>query len=90
MSNSQLGAQKKDNLGAAIAQRTNVDGSVHIIAPFVKSLSSSINGLNLRDEARKEKPMVVADSAWQASGHYRTCYEQNRRRLFERMACKSG
>lgn len=61
MSNSQLGAQKSDNLGAAIAQRTNVDGSVHIIAPFVKTLSNTINGLNLRDEARKEKPMVVAD-----------------------------
>lgn len=63
MSNNQLGAKKLDNLGAAIAQRTRVDGSINIIAPFVKTLSSSINGLNLRDEIRKEKSIIVADIA---------------------------
>ncbi len=63
MSNNQLDAQKSDNWGAAIAQRTHDDGSATIIAPFVKTLSNTIKGLNLRDQARKEKPMIVADIA---------------------------
>lgn len=63
MSNSQQGVKKLDNLGAIIAQRTHVDGSIDIIAPFIKTLSSSVNGLNLRDEVRKEKPIIVADIA---------------------------
>lgn len=63
MSNSQQGVKKLDNLGAIIAQRTHVDGSIDIIAPFIKTLSGSVNGLNLRDEVRKEKPIIVADIA---------------------------
>lgn len=63
MSNSQQGVKKLDDLGAIIAQRTHVDGSIDIIAPFIKTLSSSVNGLNLRDEVRKEKPIIVADIA---------------------------
>lgn len=63
MSNSQQGVKKLDNLGAIIAQRTHVDGSIDIIAPFIKTLSSRVNGLNLRDEVRKEKPIIVADIA---------------------------
>ncbi len=63
MSNSQLSAQKFDKLGTSIVRRANNDGSINIIAPFIKTLSNSIDGLNLRDEARKEKPMMIADIA---------------------------
>ena len=83
MSNNHLGTQKLDNLGATIARRTHVDGSANIIAPFIKTLSNTVKGLNLRDQARIEKPIIVADIA-----HYLCVAHGKHPGIIEHAMCK--
>ncbi len=63
MDNNQAGVSKSEDFGSTIVEKSIVDGSKPIIAPFIKLFSNTINGLDLRDVARKEKPMIVADIA---------------------------
>lgn len=63
MSNNQSSAKKAGDLGARWSSKPLADGSFPIIEPLIKTLSRNLNGLNLRDEARKEKPIMIADIA---------------------------
>lgn len=63
MDNKQVGVSKSEDFGSSIVEKSTMDGSKPIIAPFVKLFSSKVNGLDLRDAARKDKPMVIADIA---------------------------
>lgn len=63
MSSNQAGVEKLTDLGPILAKKATMDGSMPIIEPLIKQLSTNINGLNLRDQARKEKPIMIADIA---------------------------
>lgn len=63
MDNNQAGSGKLEDFGSTVVDKSIVDGSKPIIAPFVKLLSDNVSGLDLRHAARKEKPMIIADIA---------------------------
>lgn len=63
MSSNQTGVEKLSDFGQNLTDKIIIDGSLPIINPLIAKLSDNINGLNLRDQARREKPIMIADIA---------------------------
>jgi len=73
MDKNKTATKEYDSFGHSLARKSNVDGSKPIIAPFLKLFDTTINGLDLRETARKEKPIMIADIAHYlcvAHGHH--------------------
>lgn len=63
MNSNQTGVEKLPQLGPILAEKATANGSMPIIEPLIKQLSNNVNGLNLRDKARKDRPIMIADIA---------------------------